>query len=40
MAEGRIEVKWFHIMDQEDAEKACVTETLFVRDYLDQQRLD
>jgi hypothetical protein len=40
MAEGRLEVKWYNIMDREGIEDSCVSETLFVTDYLDKQRIN
>ena len=40
MAEGRLEVKWFNLIDSENAEDHCVKETLYVRDYLDSERLN
>lgn len=39
MAEGRMEVRWFHLKDVNVAQEACVKETLFIRDYLDYERI-
>ena len=35
MTEGRIEVKWYDILDLEEREKNCETMTLFIKDFLD-----
>ena len=40
MAEGRLEVNWYQQDDEESAQTSSVAETLFIRDYLDHQRLD
>ena len=39
MAEGRIEVQWFNLIDLKPAEENCTKETLFIRDYLDSEKL-
>lgn len=39
MAEGRLEVKWFTTNEIELAEDNYTKETLFIRDYLDAERL-
>ena len=38
--EGRMEVKWYNLSDIESMHEDNVIETLYVRDYLDEQRLE
>lgn len=39
VAEGRLSVKWYNIEEPESWLEAGVEETLYIRDFLDEQRL-
>ena len=39
MAEGRLEVTWYNVTDRENGIDSRATETLFIRDYLDSQKI-
>ena len=39
MIEGRLEAKWFNLADLEDRFSKFESEQLYIRDYLDQQRI-